>query len=146
MYIYKYGSHAGPPTTSLNSDPCSIRVSSVAQGSLASLLSGTSVRSVAKEQERASVPHFLDKPRVRPLPTELQIGSLVPARSLVSVLAIFYHRCRSWRSSIIAVSPASHSLATDQWPLTTGLEPLPAALASFSTRRLGQGRFNLKRQ
>src|SRR5271166_5842114 len=86
MYIYKYGSHAGPPTTSLNSDPCSIRVSSVAQGSLASLLSGTSVRSVAKEQERASVPHFLDKPRVRPLPTELQIGSLLPARSFAGIL------------------------------------------------------------
>ena len=56
--------------------PCFIRVSSVAQGSLASVLSGTSVRSVAKEQARASVPHFLAKPKVRPLPTELQIGSL----------------------------------------------------------------------
>ena len=32
-------SPAGPPITSLDSDPCSIRVSSVAQGSLASLLS-----------------------------------------------------------------------------------------------------------
>ena len=81
MYIYNYGSHAGPPITSLNSDPCSIRVSSVAQGSLASLLSGTGVRLVAKEQDPASVPHFLDKPRVHPLPTELQIGSLLPARS-----------------------------------------------------------------
>ena len=59
-----------------DSNPCSIRVSSVAQGSLASVLSGTSVRSVAKEQARASVPHFLAKPKVRPLPTELQIGSL----------------------------------------------------------------------
>src|SRR5208282_3384741 len=49
-----------------------IRVPSVAQGSLASLLSGTSVRSVAKEQARAGVPHFLAKPKVRPLPTELQ--------------------------------------------------------------------------
>ena len=29
-----------------------------------------------KEQARASVPHFLAKPKVRPLPTELQIGSL----------------------------------------------------------------------
>ena len=66
--------------------PCSIRVSSVAQGSLASLLSGTSVRSVAKEQDRASVPHFLAKPKVRPLPTELQIGSLLPARSLAEIL------------------------------------------------------------
>src|SRR5208283_3299898 len=66
----------------LDSDPCSIRVSSVAQGSLASLLSGTRVRSVAKEQARASVPHFLAKPKVRPLPTGLQIGNLLPARSL----------------------------------------------------------------
>ena len=74
-------SPAGPPITSLDSDPCSIRVSSVARGSLASLLSGASVRSVAKEQARASVSHFLAKPRVRPLPTELQIGNLLPARS-----------------------------------------------------------------
>jgi hypothetical protein len=71
----------GPSTTSLNSNPCFIRVSSVAQESLASPLSGTSVRSVAKQQDRASVPHFLDKPRVRPLPTELQIGNLLPAHS-----------------------------------------------------------------
>jgi len=34
-----------------------------------------------KEQARASVPHFVDKPRVRPLPTELQIGNLLPAHS-----------------------------------------------------------------
>ncbi len=42
---------------------------------------GTSVRSVAKEQDRASVPHFLDKPRVRPLPTELQTGNSLPVHS-----------------------------------------------------------------
>ena len=41
---------------------------------------------MAKEQDRASVPHFLDKPRVRPLPTELQIGSLLPARSFAGIL------------------------------------------------------------
>ena len=34
--------------------------------------------------------------------------------------------CRSWRSSITAVSPASHSLATDQWPLAARHSPLPA--------------------
>ena len=38
---------------------------------------------MAKEQARAGVPHFLAKPKVRPLPTELQIGNLLPSRSLM---------------------------------------------------------------
>ena len=50
-----------------------IRVSSVFHPWLKDLLlryflSGTSIRSVAKAQARASVPHFPAKPKVRPLP------------------------------------------------------------------------------
>jgi hypothetical protein len=40
----------------------------------------------------------------------------MPEKQLVSVLAIFYH----------GGLPASHSLATDQWPLAARHSPLPA--------------------
>ena len=115
-----------------DSNPCSIRVSSVAQGSLASVLSGTSVRSVAKEQARASVPHFLAKPKVRPLPTELQIGSLrsrndriehqlaqTPERPRVGrrnrVARLHPARIPFRTTALISVSPRTreHSLAID---------------------------------
>ena len=72
-------SPGGPAYHFFDSDPCFIRGSRLF---FFSLLSGTSVRSVAKRQARCSVPHFPAKPKVRPLPTELQIGNLLPARSM----------------------------------------------------------------
>ncbi len=39
-----------------------------------------------------------------------------------------------WRFSITAISPASHSLATDHWPLATVLEPLATILPPRAPR------------
>ncbi len=64
-----------------------IRVSSVAQGSLGSLLSGTNVQSGAITLARASAANYLAKPVVRPLQTDLRIGNLLPTRSIDVVTA-----------------------------------------------------------
>ncbi len=71
-----------PSINSVDSDSCFIRVSSVAQESLGSLLSGTNVQSGAITLARASAVNYLAKPAVRPLQTDLRIGNLLPTRSL----------------------------------------------------------------
>jgi len=64
---------------------------------------------VAKEQARASVPHFLAKPKVRPLPTELQIGNLLPARSPSEVRVLD----RAAAAKAAVEPPRNHRRETD---------------------------------
>src|SRR5271157_1773961 len=52
--------------------------------SLASLLSGTNVRSVAQERARAGSAQFLARGKVRPLTSDLPVGNLLPASSSIS--------------------------------------------------------------
>jgi hypothetical protein len=64
---------------------------------------------VAKEQARASVPHFFAKPKVRPLPTELQIGNLLAARSPSEVRVLD----RAAAAKAAVEPPRNHRRETD---------------------------------
>ena len=128
MFLYMLPPRA-PLSLLLDSDPCFIRVSSVAQGPLASLLSGTSVRSVAKEQARAGVPHFLAKPKVRPLPTELQNAPRV-AIARVEGSGAGTATARSWYNVLVGSWTALKNSAPGRW-FVFGLCPalgLPSSL------------------
>src|SRR5271157_1842300 len=62
----------------------------------------------------------------------------------------FLARASFWRFSVTAISPASHSLATDCWPLATVLTPLatrhspPRPLATVLTPRPTEGQYATK--